>query len=213
MNIILSQRIGTNPHGVTMDSLESDYVRYFSSLGANCFPISNFCSDIQAWLANMSDDRIILTGGNDVHEDNDYIKYRNDVETALIRYAIEKHIPLLGVCRGMQFIHHYFGGKLKKISGHVRTTHALTLTSSPVFNLTKRADDIVVNSYHSNTLDETTTSPDLEILARCQSDQTIEAIAHKKYPILGIMWHPERNSLEQDEAFNRELIRKFFGIE
>ena len=35
------------------------------------------------------------------------------------------------------------------------------------------------------------------------NDNTIEAFIHKQYPILGIMWHPERN-------FNNVFINEFF---
>lgn len=46
-----------------------------------------------------------------------------------------------------------------------------------------------VNSYHGYALEET--GQGLEVLARDDSG-VIEAICHKRYPISGIMWHPER---------------------
>ncbi len=57
---------------------------------------------------------IILQGGNDIFDSSKEIKNRNDNENLIIKFAIANNIPLLGVCRGMQLINLYFGGKIIK---------------------------------------------------------------------------------------------------
>ena len=38
---------------------------------------------------------------------------RNKVEKSIIKFSIKNKIPLLGVCRGMQLVNIYFGGKIR----------------------------------------------------------------------------------------------------
>ncbi len=122
-------------------------------------------------------DGIIFSGGNDLAAYGGNAPERDNTETALIRYSVEKNIPLLGVCRGAQMLLHYFGAKLEKVEGHVRTNHILTTGKS-------------VNSFHG--FAAKTASDNLEVLERSE-DGVIEEFTHTRYDyIYGIMWHPER---------------------
>ena len=47
---------------------------------------------------------------------------RNKVEKSIIKFSIKNKIPLLGVCRGMQLVNIYFGGKIR-LKNHMRTNH------------------------------------------------------------------------------------------
>ncbi|MEP2654070.1 MAG: NTP transferase domain-containing protein [Paraglaciecola sp.] len=44
---------------------------------------------------------------------------RDKCESLLLQHAIDTDLPVLGVCRGMQFISHYFGSTLLPCEGHV----------------------------------------------------------------------------------------------
>lgn len=207
MNILISQKIGIDQHGTVIDLLESNYINYFSGFGFKMFPIPNFCLDLSHFF-ELKIDGIILTGGNDVEESNDYIGLRNNQEKKLIQFAMGKNTPLFCICRGMQLIHHNFGGKLKKIDNHVACVHALHLTKD--LPMTKNIQgDPAVNSYHGFAIDEKTISPEFDIFARTE-DGVIEGIFHKKLSILAIQWHPERSKLPQDDEFNKNLINSFF---
>src|SRR5437870_10919183 len=78
---------------------------------------------------NFSDiekcDGIILTGGNDInprlYNQPEYLAYcnqkeidekRDEFEWKVMRYTEEKQLPLLGICRGLQFANVFFGGTL-----------------------------------------------------------------------------------------------------
>ena len=41
-----------------------------------------------------------------------------------------------------------------------------------------------------------------------QKDETVEGFLHKKLPIMGVMWHPERDFNENNELINNFLLRK-----
>ena len=66
-----------------------------------------------------------------------------------------------------------------------------------------------VNSYHRYAIIEQTLGDDLEIMAKSH-DAVIEAITHKKYLWLGIMWHPEREEYVSDE--DSQLIKEHFEV-
>ena len=64
-------------------------------------------------------DGIIMTGGHDVSPDiygeeklEDLVvcnEARDSMEKELLRQALEKDIPILGICRGIQFINAFLG--------------------------------------------------------------------------------------------------------
>ena len=64
-------------------------------------------------------------------------------EKRLIAEGIERKVPILGVCRGMQMLNVYFGGNLTRLEGHVATKHQLRVSS-----LFAGYEDCDVNSYH-----------------------------------------------------------------
>ena len=140
---------------------------------------------------------IILSGGNTLYDYGGDAKKRDDFEYMLLEYTKNNDIPLLGVCRGMQIIQHYFGIKLEKVDGHVNTKH----------NISFRNQNIIVNSYHHYGAFNTVN--DLNILAKSQ-DGVVEAVQHNVFSIIGVMWHPERSPLHQD--YNKKLFTEHFVL-
>ena len=52
---------------------------------------------------------------------------------------------------------------------------------------------------------------DLHPFAISDSDQTVEGIFHSNFPILGVMWHPERNiDLESEKNLIKNTFHKLF---
>jgi N5-(cytidine 5'-diphosphoramidyl)-L-glutamine hydrolase len=147
---------------------------------------------------------VLLTGGNNIPGLNvrsdsvDYI--RNDIEKKIFEYALKNQLPVLGVCRGMQFINHYFGGQLKKIAGHAGTQHLIS------FNQCKYRDRIV-NSYHDFGISQDGLADALKILGK-DIDGNIEFFRHNRLSVWGIMWHPEREPQFVGEDLN--LLREIF---
>ena len=181
------------------DALDVNWASLLWELGILPIPL---CSDIkneQAYLQALNIDGFILSGGDDVGE----MPKRDALESAILEYAKTHKLPVLGVCRGMQFINCFQGGTLVEVVGHVATMHSI-LSSSWIAEYKIKH----VNSFHNYGIIKETIGKDLIILAET-GDGVVEAIKHKIYPWLGIMWHPERDPLAN---FNKNLIKEHFEV-
>ena len=162
---------------------------------------------VEDFMENVAIDGILLTGGNDLgyYSNNRVDRIRDRAEESLIKYGIRHSIPILGVCRGMQMLAHYFGSSLSKVSNHVALRHEITANSQSRFagKLSKIKD---TNSYHEYGV--TQLGKDL-LMSAASSDNGIEAIEHQQLPIFGHMWHCERENPFVDAQI--ELVKEFFG--
>lgn len=176
--------------------LDVEIVKFFYDSGYSSFILPHNIPNTEVLLNNIKIDGIVLSGGNDLCEYGGKYTFRDDNEILLIKYAIVNNIPLLGICRGMQIILHYFGIKLFTIKGHERTSHQVVLNNETTW----------VNSFHkfAAIFEE---DENFKILAKSM-DGAVEAIKSKKHLIYGIMWHPERNNYFQDS--DKKLINQIF---
>ena len=158
---------------------------------------------------------IILSGGGNLSEkfltEIDEKQYLNNVdlereqiEKVLIEFSIKTNTPLIGICRGMQAIAMYFGGKLSTVDKHVNTRHVLEYFC-PVLNCNVNRN---VNSYHNYSLDKKSLPKYFQINTQYMS--SIEQMIHEKKKILGIMWHPERE--EKFSKLDIKLFRNFLNL-
>ena len=137
----------------------------------------------------------LLTGGNDLVSYGGNAPERDEMEQYLIEFSIEKKVPLLGVCRGMQMILDCFGVKLQSVEGHVRREHSLD-------------NGDTVNSFHNWGAKEY--NPCLTALVR-SNDGVVEEVKHSKFGwIHGVMWHPERYHPFREH--DMKLIQEVFEL-
>jgi putative glutamine amidotransferase len=132
---------------------------------------------------------LILSGGNSLaylnEEAVDAAPERDRFEIILIDLARRRKLPVLGVCRGMQLINHYFKGDIVPVRGHAARHHELQFDEG--YTIRSRN----VNSFHDWGMTEAGLGRGLRCLAR-HADGTVEALRHEKEKMAGIMWHPER---------------------
>lgn len=146
---------------------------------------------------------VVFTGGGDVTpsyygaepetEFDQTEPERDAFEIALFKHAMERKIPILGICRGMQLIAVACGAKLKQhIENHSNgISHEVVIHCARLCEICG-ADTAAVNSHHMQAVVEPGTESSLRVCA-CAKDGTIEAIMHKELPFcLGVQWHPER---------------------
>ena len=160
---------------------------------------------------------LLLTGGEDVDptlygESNRNCKRvnpeRDRFELTLLEAALNRGIPILAVCRGMQLLSVAFGGKLyqdlsERLSdisdadrlshrgpGGTDTTHPVDIEPLSALEKCVRKSTLLVNSHHHQ---------GVRILPRslrisCRSrDGLAEAVEQNNNSwILGLQWHPER---------------------
>ena len=194
--ILISQAIYYDKkRGTYYDYIDSRLVEICQELGFKPLTISNFFKYPEKYLKKLHIKGIVLSGGSDIGK----FPLRDKNEIKLISLGIKTKIPLLGICRGMQMINHYFNGNLVKIDGHVRKKHVI----ENIFAKRK----ISVNSYHNYAINIKKLNKDLKPIFKCKKDGSIEAVLHKTKPIMGIMWHPERE--KKLKKFDREIIQQF----
>ncbi len=186
------------------DSLAQDWANFMSAYlpGVCWLALPNMGSSITSYAEQWGLNALILSGGNDL----DSAPQRDATEVALLTWAVGRNIPVLGVCRGLEMIQHFFGGSLTRC----HDTHAHAHSHS--IQWLKTGEKHFVNSYHQWGVVKTHIAQPLEILALSQDD-TVEALQHRELPILGVQWHPERcgpqypgDSLALDQRLLQDLF-------
>lgn len=126
----------------------------------------------------------------------------------LIQEAARLHIPVFGVCLGMQAIGQAFGGKV------VRAPEPMHGKISEVWHEGKGVfaglpSPFRATRYHSLIVERESLPDTLEILAETldppHNHGLIMALGHKTAPISGVQFHPE--SIESE--YGHELLRNF----
>lgn len=118
--------------------------------------------------------------------------------------AFYQHIPILGICLGHQAIAHAFGGE---IIGAKEIMHgkqsSITHRERNIFaDLPQQID---VMRYHSLAVKAETLPNELVIEAEA-ADGEIMAIAHTRYPVVGIQFHPESIGTETGHIMIRNFL-------
>ena len=186
------------------DAISQEWTKLLEKCGITPILIPNNLTNIKNFLQELEIKGIILSGGDNIGE----FPERDRTENELIEYSLKNKIPILGVCRGMQILNKFFGGGVieNENDNHVKLNHKITILNSrfkEVFDDTK----IEVNSFHNNIIRKVELNNDSDIFAIDERDNTIEGFFHLKYPIFGVMWHPERKSNEKSS----QLLNEIFG--
>ncbi len=113
-------------------------------------------------------------------------------EAGIMPELLRKYSPtktILGVCLGHQAIGEAFGGDLINLAEVLHgVASQVTVKNDLLFE--QIPDTFSIGRYHSWVIDESTLSPDLEVIARTP-DQQIMAVRHKKFNVRGVQFHPE----------------------
>jgi putative glutamine amidotransferase len=199
-----------------VDTSLSDFATRIAAAGG--LPVTlSFDADaaeVCGWLSG-----VVVTGGQDVHPacwggDTSVVRDvdprtdtmvhdvdRDAYEIALVRAALDRGIPVLGVCRGLQVLNVALGGTLVPDlpAGPVSHLSAATAPSDGAddhvvtFAEGSLARDLfgeraVTNSWHHQAVDRCGVGV---VVTGRTADGVVEAVEVPGHPVLGVQWHPE----------------------
>ncbi|CAH0226433.1 Putative glutamine amidotransferase Rv2859c [Microbacterium oxydans] len=198
------------PHGFVDAPLEAYMSEYATSVvRAGGLPVHlPMDAAPEEFVARL--DGIVITGGDDV----DPRRYgqapgphtflidpeRDDFESALIEAAIDRGVPVLGICRGAQLLNVVRGGTLHQhlplgdgeshgsyAYPRAHRVHDVRIVPGSVAHALYGAT-VRVNSFHHQAVDR----PGADIVVTGSApDGIIESIEVRGAPAIGVQWHPE----------------------
>jgi putative glutamine amidotransferase len=163
-------------------------------------------------------DGLLLAGGADIDpatygqiphaETQQTVPERDACEIALTRCAIERDVPVLGICRGMQLINVALGGTLtqhlpehlgheehRKVMGSFDgSDHDVEVLGGTLAMRVIGAARHGTKSHHHQGVDRI--GEGLRVSATAAADGLIEAVElPDRSFVLGVQWHPEADAL------------------
>ena len=112
------------------------------------------------------------------------------VSVDTIRVAIDRHIPLLGVCLGMQSMAVAWGAAIVRAPTLVHG-EASAISHDGLGLLAGMAEGFPAARYHSLCVDPATLPADLYVTATSPEDGVVMGLRHRTLPIEGVQFHPE----------------------
>jgi putative glutamine amidotransferase len=174
---------------------------------------------------------LILTGGTDIYPgfyrtdetefEGSYTPERDEYEKELLDIAFKKNIPVLGICRGCQFINVYFKGTLisdlRKENGEIHNKYpdntvrhhdVFINKDSCLYEIVKEEKYLVTSSHHQ-AIEKTGEGLMITAIAEDGIKEGIEfSDKENKSFLLGIQWHPELMD-NYDNPFSKNILMKF----
>lgn len=178
-------------------------------------------------------DGLLLAGGADIdpaiygeqrHEKTvNTLPARDACEIALINAALDRDMPMLGICRGMQLMNVAAGGTLiqhvpdRTDAPHINTPgsfegseHDVELLPGSLAERAAGASRPQVNSHHHQAVDRL--GERLVLSAWSTPEQLAEAIEHPDRRFaLGVQWHPEADPNDTVVATFVETVAAAIG--
>jgi len=189
--ILLTQKQIKDKNGATCDCLEKNYIDYFGDHRFIPVPMPNNPMAFKEMIKDKS--LVVFTGGSDPFKDC----MRSLTENVLLGAAIKLGIPVLGICRGLQFINHYYGGCLAKTPETHKKLHRIVINSDTL------PFEGNVNSFHDFCVKPQTVAVDLSVFAK-SDDDVVEGLYWSENKVIAVQWHPERGGM--DEWINDNIL-------
>jgi len=204
LNILITPTVSWDRRKGFVFSIEKNWIDYANKLKFNLI-IYNYDKNFFE-INKKKIQAVIFSGGNDIYSKNKKKNnfLRDKFETILLKNYLKKKIPILGVCRGFQFINNFFKGDQIKIKNHVRVNHEIIINNF----FFKKNTKINVNSFHKFAIMKVHNQ--LKATGIDKNDHSIEIAESKKLKVLCMMFHPERKNKSQEAIDN--YLKFFFKI-
>lgn len=160
-------------------------------------------------------DGVLLCGGHDIDPAHygeapdpqlgELDPPRDIFELDVVWDALERDLPVLAICRGMQLLNVACGGTLRQhIEGHKGVTHPITVAGGSQLATITGQSSYLVNSRHHQAIAELGE----RLLVSARAENIVEAIEMPgKRFVVGVQWHPEDRV--QTDVPDRALFQAF----
>lgn len=225
IGITPSPTLDTLPHGTFLrHAMNAAYVDAVVEAGGVAIVVPPQANNLPTLLDRL--DGVLLSGGGDIAPERygdgrvhpktyGVSPARDEFELRLARSAIERDLPLLGICRGIQVLNVALGGTLIQDIGDEHPAdppvthrqqeaglaaddigHRVAFRGGPVAALFG-ASDVGVNSFHHQAIDRL--AADL-MSAGESADGIVEAVVlPDRAFVVAVQWHPELMVRRHDE--------------
>ncbi|HEY4025688.1 MAG TPA: gamma-glutamyl-gamma-aminobutyrate hydrolase family protein [Candidatus Dormibacteraeota bacterium] len=206
-----NRRGGTRPPRIAVNR---SYVAALQAAGADVVLLAPGPNGVPAALFDVLD-AVLLPGGVDVHPSHYGERPREGLgevdegldalELPLARAAVERRLPLFGICRGQQAINVALGGTLYQDlaqdgatdlqhstpleGGRDFLAHAIEMSPGSHLHEALGAGRLEVNSFHHQAVRHV--APGLEVTAVSPVDGVIEGLESPDGLVLALQCHPE----------------------
>ena len=179
------------------DSFVYILVQYLGELGAE--PVVYRHDAVTAGeVRDLEPDGILISPGPGTPDDA-------GVSNELLA-TLSGHVPIFGVCLGMQCIGQVFGGDVIRAPEVMHgKTSVVEHDSAGVFKGVP--NPLTATRYHSLIVDRASVPPDLEVTATCDGG-LVMGLRHRSHPVEGVQFHPE--SVLTDAG--RDLLDNFLAL-
>ena len=181
--------------------------------------IGAMLDEIDALLLSGGDDVDPATYGGDPDDAGRTDRRRDEFEVQLIRAALDRDLPILGICRGIQILNVAHGGSIRNLRADqvLSEHHGIDVDSFTAHEVTVAAGTHLagaigsgvhgVNSFHGQAVGRV--GEGLRVCATAD-DGVIEGLERSDRTfVVGIQWHPEITSLTDEAALTlfRTLVQ------
>ena len=212
-------------------ALRANYTEEISKAGGAPIALSYDYKSIENYI-NLADGLLISGGAHDInpslygekkeHCTKEIKQNRTDFEIAMIKAALAKRIPILGICAGEQLLSVIFEGRLTQdISTYIENAleheqndlnkplnqahHSVKIIPNTLLHRILQKDEIEVNSSHHQAVKSVGSAM---IISAIAPDNVIEAVEVPEYDfVMGVAWHPEYIASENDSLIFKAFIK------
>ena len=146
---------------------------------------------------------------------------RTETEFSVLRLALEKKTPVLGICGGMQFVNVFYGGSIHQdikallpdaLDHEGGSVHGITVFADTVFGGFVKKKKFKIKSYHHQAINRVGEGLRVNALA---PDGIVEGFESTDGRVMGFQWHPELERTRLSELiftwFLTEVAQKADG--
>lgn len=210
-------------------ALRENYCSSVSRHGAIPLPLPHEVAFVDAYLDRL--DGLIITGGafdvspelygeSTTHETVTTKDRRTKFEFAITRGAIERRMPILGICGGQQLLNVVLGGTLiqhipdsienalehEQKNPRTEPGHSIAISPGTLLHRIVKKDRMEVNSAHHQAVAKPAPGAIIDATA---PDGVIEGIElpTQVHPFcLGVQWHPEYSVTPDDDVIIKAFL-------